>query len=496
MSSENGTVAGQLFIGGKWLNGAGASLYRFDPAEKLLVFSGKSASTDQVDEAICSARQAFVTWSETPLEHRITIARNFADLVNSNKEQLAHLIATEVGKPLWEARTECSAVAAKVNNSIDAILKRRWTTTEQAGDYMAVTRFRPHGSFVVLGPFNLPAHLPGAHIVPALLAGNTVVFKPSELAPAVGQWLVKTWKEAGLPPGVINLIHGNAEVAKYAASRDEVAGVLFTGSHRAGVALHQSMSGKPHKVLALEMGGNNPLVVRNTGDIHRAAITVIQSAYITSGQRCTCARRLIVVGDKLFRELSKKLTELIPKIRVGAPLHDPQPFMGPLVNSVSALRMLSAQNELVTRGAKPLIAMQTLSDHPALLSPGLLQVADQMQLDDCEHFGPLLVMSQANDFDHAIQQANATQFGLSAGFIGDRVDDFHYFLHHIRAGVVNWNRQTTGASGRLPFGGIGASGNLQPSGFFAADYCSYPVASLESHELSEASNLLPGLDEL
>jgi succinylglutamic semialdehyde dehydrogenase len=482
-------------IGDHWVAGRGDAFELRTPAGDSIVCAGHMASIEQVDEAIDAANLAFGPWSELPLDDRFGIARRFADLLIQKKEELARLIAIEVGKPLWEARTEVAAAAGKVANSIDAILKRRWTTTEQIGAYVAVTRFRPHGAMLVLGPFNLPAHLPGAHIVPALLAGNTIVFKPSELAPSVGQWLAATWRDAGLPNGVLNLVQGAAPVAVHAAQSPAIAGVLFTGSQRAGASLHRALAGQPQKVLALELGGNNPLVVHRCGDVHRAAITVINSAFITSGQRCTCARRLIVVGQTACDQLIEKLKKLLPLVRVAEPLAEPQPFMGSLVHAAAAQSMLDAQSRLIAAGAEAIVSMSTVNDHPAMLSPGLLR-ADAGLLEDCEHFGPMLTAHVVNDLDEAINLANATQFGLSAGFLGDHVDDFHYFLHRIRAGIVNWNRQTTGASGKLPFGGIGQSGNHNPSGFFASDYCSYPMASLESHDLAEANTPTPGLELL
>ena len=489
------TINAAIWIGNQWHPGEGESFERRSPVNDQVTCSGRTASIAQVDAAIEAARGAFPTWSELALDDRFAIARRFAELVNERKEELARLITLEVGKPLWEARTEVAAVVGKVTNSIEAILKRRWTTTEQIGAYVAVTRFRPHGVMLVLGPFNLPAHLPGAHIVPALLAGNTVVFKPSELSPGVGQWLATTWRDAGLPPGVLNLIHGAAPVAVHAVQSPAVAGVLFTGSQRAGASIHRALAGQPHKVLALELGGNNPLVVHRCSDLHRAAITIINSAYITSGQRCTCARRLIVVGKPTYNALLEKLQTLLPLVRVGNPLAEPQPFMGSLIHAAAAQNMLDAQAKLIAAGAHPIVEMKRTSDRSTMLSPGLL-AAEASLLDDCEHFGPLLTAHVTEDFDEAIQLANNTQFGLSAGFLGEHVEDFHYFLHRIRAGIVNWNRQTTGASGKLPFGGIGQSGNHNPSGFFAADYCSYPIASLESHDLAEANTLSPGLEPL
>ncbi len=494
MTTRPTVTLGQSFIAGQWTEGKGAAWERISPSDELPVWQGNWSTTEQTEQAVEVAHRAFATWSETKLEERINICKNFAQLVGERKEELATLIAIETGKPLWEARTEVGAVTTKVANSIDAILKRRWTTTDQAGDLLAVTRYRPHGAMLVLGPYNLPAHLPGAHVVPALLAGNTVVFKPSELAPATGQWLQHAWQQAALPDGVMQLVHGAADVAIAAVQHPATAGVLFTGSRRVGASLHKLLAGQPEKVLALEMGGNNPLVVHGTENFHAATVTTILSAYITSGQRCTCARRLIVSGQATYERLVEQLREQLPKIVVGLPLDEVQPFMGPLIHSQAADSMLEAQRQFVAAGGELVVEMQRSTRSAALVTPALVAAARMQSIEDCEHFGPLLVVQSADDLDHAIRLANETQFGLSAGFIGDRVEDFHYFLHHVRAGVVNWNRQTTGASGKLPFGGIGFSGNHQPSGYFAADYCSYPVASLESHTLSDTSGDVPGLN--
>lgn len=491
------TIEGMTLIGGQWRAGNGESWQRVSPAYDSVVWQGCWSDEAQAVAAIKAARRVFPIWSELSLENRMNICRIFAENVKANTDKLAKLIAVETGKPLWEAKTEVAAVVGKVANSIEAILKRRWTTTEEISGGMAVTRFRPHGVMFVLGPFNLPAHLPGAHIVPALLAGNTVVFKPSELAPASGQMLAQLWQDSGLPAGVLNLVHGAADIATTIVQHEDIDGVLFTGSHQVGNKLHRMLAGQPHKVLALEMGGNNPLVVHEASDVRGAALTTIMSAFITSGQRCTCARRLIAVGLDVGTQLIEQLSQLLPKIAVGLPLDDPQPFMGTLINRESADRMLAAQQQYGAQGHELVVPMRQLGQCPALLTPGLLRIHNtETRMEDCEHFGPLLTVSTVESLDQAIESANRTRYGLSAGFIGDRVEDFHYFLHRVRAGVVNWNRQTTGASGKLPFGGIGYSGNHRPSGYFAADYCSYPVASLESHDLGESAVAVPGLELL
>lgn len=493
--TEFSPVAGRQLIGSQWTCGGGQEWTSSSPVDSRPTWRGRWADQQQAADAVAAACDAFESWARRDLQERTAICRAFARFVESQRGQLADLIAWETGKPRWEALTEVSTVVFKVEYSIDAQRARRWTTVESQTDLTAVTRYRPHGAMLVLGPFNFPAHLPGGHIVPALLAGNTIVFKPSELTPAVGQWLAEAWQHAGLPHGVLNLVHGDAAIARQMASDDRIAGVLFTGSYRAGVSLHQLLAGKPEKILALEMGGNNPLVVHNVSNLASAAMHVIESAYITSGQRCTCARRLIITASSDPQRLIELLRDAIGKLRVGLPFDQPQPFMGTLIRPAAAERMLEAQARLLERGGRAIVAMQPDSRSPALLTPGLIEVRDG-QLEDVEHFGPLLSVMCVPSLDAAIQAANATRFGLAAGLLADSHEDYEHFSNRIRAGIVNWNRQTTGASGRLPFGGIGDSGNHEPSGYFAADYCAYPVASLESQHLPELSaKVLPGLED-
>ena len=492
--AEQISTQGQQWIDGHWLPGSGDESISRSPINDSVCWQGRFASSTQADAAVLAASQAFASWSLTSQEERTAICRNFATFVDGHRKQLGETISWETGKPFWEALSEAATVIGKVNNAIDAQRQRRWTTSETQSDLQAVTRYKPHGAMLVLGPFNLPAHLPGAHIVPALLAGNTIVFKPSELTPAVGQWLAGAWQAAGLPSGVLNLVHGAADIAQQMAADTRIAGVLFTGSYRAGASLHKLLGGQPEKILALEMGGNNPLIVHKSSNLASAALQVIESAYITSGQRCTCARRLIITEQSQPDRFLKLLISAIKAICVGLPFDDPSPYMGTLVRAQAAQRMLTAQADLLERGGQSLVSMNQLPASPALLSPGLIDTTS-VPLDDMEHFGPMLCVQRAHDLGAAVQLANATRFGLAAGLLADSEDDYHYFVDHIRAGIVNWNRQTTGASGRLPFGGVGLSGNHMPSGYFASDYCAYPVASLEASQLPPATNKVsPGLE--
>ncbi len=287
---------GQL-IGGTWQTGQGKPFVSFCPVDETVVWEGQVADPAQIDVAIQSARQALPQWSDQPVAERIKLIQRYAAVVDSSSGELAELISAETGKPLWESKTEVAAVVGKSALSIEALRQRRETQSFDMGDMQAVTRFKPYGVMGVLGPFNFPAHLPNGHIIPALLAGNTVVYKPSEQTPAVGQWMMEKFLEAEFPAGVVNLLQGASDVGMRLANHTQLDGLLFTGSNVAGSSLHRAFAEHPGKMLALEMGGNNPLLIYQADDLRAAAYLTVLSAYITAGQRCTCARRLILVDD-------------------------------------------------------------------------------------------------------------------------------------------------------------------------------------------------------
>ena len=429
--------------------------------------------------AVSKARAAFPAWARTPLDDRIALARAFQAVVKDRADAFARLISRETGKPLWETRTEVASVAAKVDISVAAQAERAGTRSGDVAGVRQTLRHKPHGVLAVLGPYNFPAHLPNGHIVPALLAGNTVVFKPSELTPAVGAFLVECWAAAGLPEGVLNLVQGAGDTGRALAGDPGIDGLLFTGSPHIGAALARQFADDPSRILALEMGGNNPLVVWDVadGNLDAAAALIVQSAYLSAGQRCTCARRLIVGPDAA--PLLDRVVALIDRIIVGAPFDEPQPFMGPVIDSRAADRLQAGFADLIGRGGEVLRPLARRDARP-LLTPGLIDVTNVANRADAEFFGPLLQLIRVADFDAALAEANATRFGLSAGLIGGDADLYHEFWTRIRAGVVNWNRPTNGAASNAPFGGTGLSGNHRPSAYYAADYVAFPVASLEA----------------
>jgi succinylglutamic semialdehyde dehydrogenase len=483
----------QLFIDGKWLDGSGATFESRNPVTQEIVWQGNSASTADVDHAMRAARKAFPAWADLAITERENIIKEFARLLGEHKAAIAHTIGRETGKPLWEALTEVATMIGKIDISIKSYHERTGTKSTPQPDGAAVLRHRPHGVVAVFGPYNFPGHLPNGHIVPALLAGNAVVFKPSELAPASAEATVRIWEKAGLPKGVLNLVQGARETGVALASHHEIDGLFFTGSSATGNAIHQQFSGQPNKILALEMGGNNALIVGDVANIDAAVHHIIQSAFISAGQRCTCARRLFVhagdAGDKLLR----RLVDVASRLKVGAFDDEPAPFMGAVVSVNAANKLLLAQTELLNRGAKSLLPMTLLKPQTALLSAGIIDITGIDDIADEEHFGPLLQVIRYRKFDEAIQLANRTRYGLAAGLLSDDKAQYQQFERHIRAGIVNWNRPLTGASSAAPFGGVGASGNHRASAYYAADYCSYPQASLESETIVLPEKLSPGL---
>jgi succinylglutamic semialdehyde dehydrogenase len=455
----------------------GATLVSTDPATGAEVWSGNAG--DAAAE-VAAARAAFPAWAAHSNAYRIEALRRFANVVRKHETEFAELIARETGKPLWETRTEVGAVVNKVDISVEAYAERTPQRKMEAalGNRIAV-RHKPHGVLAVLGPYNFPAHLPNGHIVPALIAGNAVVFKPSEKTPATGEFLVHCFHEAKIPHGVVRLLIGGPDQGRALAGEPGIDGLLFTGSARAGMALHRQFAETPQKILALELGGNNPLVVWSCKDVESAAAIVVQSAYLSAGQRCTAARRLIVEDGK-EEALLGAVKALIERLIVGEPFADPQPFMGPLIDNAAADQVQEQWLNLMMKGGKPLCRLDRRAKDLPFLTPALIDVTDIRDRPDEEIFGPVLQLVRVKDFDAAIAEANNTRFGLAASLVGGSPEMYDKFWAGVRAGVVNWNKPTNGAPSNAPFGGIGLSGNHRPSAFYAADYCAYPVTSSEA----------------
>jgi succinylglutamic semialdehyde dehydrogenase len=464
-----------VYIDGRWSAGKGARFAKSCPATGDTVWSGAAADASQVAAATASARRAFSGWSRTPQHERTAVLERYADEIGKRSEQIAEIISREMGKALWDSRGEAATMKAKIAVSIAAQKERAGEKDEAAAFGSAHLTHRPHGVMAVFGPFNFPGHLPNGHIVPALLAGNTCVFKPSELAPGVAAIMAACFDAAGLPPGCLNIVQGARDTGAALLEQD-INGLLFTGSATTGVHFHKHFAGRPDVILALEIGGNNPLVIWDPADIEAAADIAAQSAFLTTGQRCSCARRIIVPAGKFGDAVIDAIVSRARGIRIGA-WNEPDIFMGPLVSERARTQALEFQAMLMAKGAAALLPLEGLSRGGGFVSPGIVDVTGASEVPDEELFGPLMQVVRAGSLDEAFSRANATRYGLSGGLVcdDDRTWDRAYL--EMRAGILNRNRPTAGASGAMPFGGPGFSGNFRPGAYYAADYCAWPQAS-------------------
>lgn len=450
-----------------------------EPATGAELWRGKIGN---VDETVAQARRAWPAWAALPLANRIELVRRFANEVRKDAEKLATIIAREVGKPGWEAQAEVENVVSRVEISVRAYAERSaQRKLDSALQGASAVRHKPHGVLAVLTPFNFPAHLPAGHIVPALIAGNAVVFKPSEKAPATGEALVQCFHRAGIPAGVVQLLIGGPDQGQELIACEGVNGVLFTGSAHTGIAINRKLAARPDKIVALEMGGNNPIVMWDTPKLSDAAVLIAQSAFTTAGQRCTAARRLIVKST-LYDSVIEAVKNLADRLIVGAPFDDPAPFMGPVIDNAVADGLTESFLYLLSNGGRAIKHLVRADDTRPFLSPAIIDVTGMKERPDVELFGPILQVIRVDDMEEAIAEANATRFGLSASLIGGSPQDYNRFWANVHAGIVNWNRPTIGASLGAPFGGIGLSGNHRATGYYAADYCAYPVTSAEMEQ--------------
>ncbi|MEM8617299.1 MAG: succinylglutamate-semialdehyde dehydrogenase [Pseudomonadota bacterium] len=464
-----------VYLDGTWHGGEGAWFEKTCPATGETAWEGRAASKEQVSHAVDSAHRAFPEWAERPQEERTAILERYAEALADRRDTIAEAISKDMGKVLWESRAEAGAMVGKIAISIKAQVERAGTKTGEAAFGSTHLTHRPHGVMAVLGPFNFPGHLPNGHLVPALLAGNTCVFKPSELAPSVAEIMVEAFAAAGLPSGVLGMVQGGRETGAALLEQD-INGLLFTGSSAAGTAFHRHFAGQPNVILALEMGGNNPLLVWDPADPEAAADIAAQSAFLTTGQRCSCARRVILPEGKWGNHVVAAIVERAKGLRIGS-YNEAGAFMGPLVSEAAAEAAIDFQTRLSKAGGKPLRRLKRMDRAGGFVTAGVMDVTDASDIPDEELFGPLMQIIRVPDFETALRRANDTKYGLSGGLVSDDDALWAKAQMRMRAGILNRNRPTAGASGAMPFGGPGLSGNARPGAYYAADYCAWPQAS-------------------
>lgn len=483
------------YINGEWNISKGVSFDSISPVDSTVVWSGKIATTAELNTCVSAACAVREQWENTPTEVRYEYVRRFAALVKENIDEIAKLIAQEVGKPFWEAKTEASALVGKIEPTIDAYeYRNKELLRPMANGSISKTSFKPLGVIVTISPYNFPAHMANGHIIAALICGNCVIWKPSEKCPMVAEKIMEIWDEVGLPRGVINMVQGDGMVGEYFCKEERINGVFFTGSYHVGDKIRRTCD--TTKMCALEMGGDSPLVVWDVDNIEAAVVATIQSAYITSGQRCSSARRIIVKNDASGEAYINKLIEYVKHIKVGKPFDEEQPYMGPMKDKHLVDAVLSYQDELISLGAKVLIKCEQSALGECFVTPGLIDVTSILSKHiNKEIVGPFVRVCRVDNFEKAIEEANNTEYGLAAGIFTDKKELYDVFFSKVRAGLINWNQQLTGASGMAPFGGIKNSGNYRPSGYLAVDYCVYAVAAIENEQIKMPDKLPIGISK-
>ncbi|HEX7674726.1 MAG TPA: succinylglutamate-semialdehyde dehydrogenase [Bdellovibrio sp.] len=453
---------------------------------------------DHIDEAVSAAKKAYPAWAQLTVDERKSYLMRLKEMYDSHVDQMAQLICRDTGKPLWDGMSEAKALGNKIditlNYSLKLVAEERISNALPSVD--GVIRHRSRGVMAVVGPFNFPAHLPNGHIVPALISGNTIVFKPSEQTPAVGQFMAELFEKAKFPPGVFNLVQGDGAAGGRLVAHELVDGILFTGSYEVGLKIKQETLTHYWKILALEMGGKNATIVWDDADMDKAIYESLVGAYMTSGQRCSGTSR-IIVHPKVADEFTERFYQAAKKLSIGH--WSENPFMGTLINEAAVEKYVRFQEIANRENCESLMRGKSLDlKHKGYYVTPSIHLVKKFDPNSVyqksEIFGPNVAIYQNDNFDEVMNIVNSTGYGLAMALFSKNKDLYEQAQFKARVGILNWNRTTNGASSRLPFGGMGKSGNDRPSAHFAIQYCTVPVASLEDPTPFDATKALPGMN--
>jgi succinylglutamate-semialdehyde dehydrogenase len=473
------------FINNTFLAAGNMLITSYDPSKNFKpVFSVKT-DLAHVELAVGAARQALPSWQLISFDERKKYLLALKASFIKHEQTFAQAISQETGKIMSEALVEAKNLSARVDLTLEHGLKR--VATEFFIQQRSETRYHSQGVLAAIGPYNFPAHLVNSHVIPALLTSNTVVIKPSELCPWVGEIYASCFLEAGFPAGVVNLIHGDKAISQALCVNSNIDGVLFTGSYTTGRALKELLLDQPHKLLALEMGGKNFAVVMDDADPKQAVLEIIQGAFLTAGQRCTATSR-VLIHEKIYDRIASVLIKLASNLPVN--------FYGPLASKAALEKFLHTLARAREEGAHVLLEAQS-HEHSALVTPAIYQVSSDHPTNGFlseELFGPHICLEKFSTLSQAITRVNQSPFGLSNAIFTLDTSNSERFYHETKSGVLNINRSTNGAFGNMPFGGINKSGNQRPAGIDAVRYTSFPVAmsslAYGAHSASKDLSLL------
>ncbi|PKN58160.1 MAG: hypothetical protein CVU56_07410, partial [Deltaproteobacteria bacterium HGW-Deltaproteobacteria-14] len=459
------------FIDNTWVRPAGTAVIRsVNPATDGEAVAEAHVDPDHAALAVAAARRAAPAWAALSVDERLAALRRLARELGPRTESLARAITREMGKPIRESRAEAQSLIDRIDQVAEHQLPqvRPWSPPGVDGE----CRYHPLGVIGVIGPFNFPLHLVHAHVVPALVTGNTVVIKPSERTPLSAQSYVEAFEAAGLPP-VVQLLQGGADVGRALVATPGLDGLAFTGSWRVGHAIQRALVDRPEVLAALEMGGQNAAIVLADADLDQALEGVLLGAYLSAGQRCTRTCRVLVerrVADAFLARLTAGARELT----FGDPLGDA--FMGPMASLADRAQLDALCAAGVEAGAEVILPGLHRAGG-AWRGPSLHRVAADHDSDYTreEAFGPDLAVTVVDDLEQAIEVVRQSPYGLSVSVFTARRAALEKVYRDTRVGCVNWNRSTNRASGAMPFGGVGRSGNFRPAGSDAVRYTTYPV---------------------
>ncbi|MBI4508966.1 MAG: aldehyde dehydrogenase family protein [Deltaproteobacteria bacterium] len=499
MRSIGRTPRGDL-IDGKWLLSGAESgeIVRSDPGDAREPPRRYPTFIHHVDLAVGFARRAVVGWNRRPEQERIRFLARLRDELSRRKHDLAVAISGDMGKPIWESNQEIESMLAKIDLVVDdglADLAMRRPVGVDGGYY-----YRPLGVVAVIGPFNFPARLPHGQAITALVAGNAVVMKASELAPATGELYAEIMVAAGIPPGVFQLIQGGPDVGAALSSHPDLAAVMFTGSYQTGLRIQRATLEQPGKLLVLEMGGKNATIVLADADIDQAAHDVASAAFITTGQRCTATSRL-VVDRKVAPKLLERVVALAQRVPIGYAFDDGV-FMGPLVSEPLKKRFLSvvsqAERDPAVESLLPTGSAEA-SRPGSYVRPSIHRVlrrdpSSAYQRD--ELFGPDLAVYEVDGLEEAIAAANDCDYGLAMSVYTRSEEAWAKVLDTASVGLLGWNRPTIGSSSRMPFAGLRRSGNHRDGGVHLMRSVVHPVATIERRPLFQPELLPPHFPRL
>jgi succinylglutamic semialdehyde dehydrogenase len=451
----------------------------FNPSDSSLISCHKITSKDAINTYINNSLITGRIWSSYSFSKRKNALMSFQRILIKNQSDLAAMIALETGKSKVESAQEVVGAINKIDLTIQAYQDRVLSFNKKFSSTILQLSNKPLGTILVLGPFNFPVHLPLGHIFPAILSGNCILYKPSEHVFGVTKLLMNYFDQSSILDNVVQFVYGGSQEAEYLISKSNINGIFFTGSYNTACLISRQISDRPEILFAMECGGNNPLVISSYKNQKVVLDSIIKSAYLTSGQRCTCARRLIVVDNVKNRALIKQLVKKVNLLKIGLVGDEKDFILGPLISEQACDNVIKFSNKLIKIGGKVLVKCKRLDRLGFYVSPGLIDMSGCVtSLPDEECFGPLLQLIFVQNFFEACELANNTSYGLSASLFSVSKNEFNQFFNIVNAGIVNWNQPTNGASSQLPFGGVGKSGNFRPAGFAAIDSCVYPVSSI------------------